>query len=181
VRRAANLAIDRATINEALTLGFSKLTNNLIPASFEFYWQPPPPVYDPAKAKRLLAEAGILTVRRRRLLLRLIALECRRGRLEQPPAGRDPIAAATNGDREFANCRILRLLQLEGEKMMADVADICRGFTAKLQVRVHLSSRSHQSLANRIDQKCALRMAQRSICRDQQTAAVCGPAPRVGI
>ena len=58
VRRAANLAIDRKTINDALTLGYSKLTNSLIPASFEFYWQPPPPVYDPAKAKQLLAEAG---------------------------------------------------------------------------------------------------------------------------
>jgi peptide/nickel transport system substrate-binding protein len=59
VRRAANLAIDRNTINEALTLGFSKLTNSLIPASFEYYWQPPPPVFDPAKAKQLLAEAGL--------------------------------------------------------------------------------------------------------------------------
>jgi len=58
VRRAANLAIDRETINDALTLGFSKLTNSLIPASFEFYWQPAPPVFDQAKAKQLLAEAG---------------------------------------------------------------------------------------------------------------------------
>jgi peptide/nickel transport system substrate-binding protein len=58
VRRAANLAIDRQTINEALTLGYSKLTNSLIPASFEFYWQPPPPVHDPVRAKQLLAEAG---------------------------------------------------------------------------------------------------------------------------
>jgi peptide/nickel transport system substrate-binding protein len=59
VRRAANLAIDRNTINEALTLGFSKLTNSLIPASFEYYWQPPPPIFDPARAKQLLAEAGL--------------------------------------------------------------------------------------------------------------------------
>jgi peptide/nickel transport system substrate-binding protein len=58
VRRAANLAIDRKTINEALTLGYSKLTNSLIPASFEYYWQPPPPVHDAARAKQLLAEAG---------------------------------------------------------------------------------------------------------------------------
>jgi len=57
VRKAANLAIDRKAINEALTLGYSKLTNSLIPASFEFYWQPPP-VFDPARAKELLAEAG---------------------------------------------------------------------------------------------------------------------------
>jgi Bacterial extracellular solute-binding proteins, family 5 Middle len=35
VRRAANLAIDRNTINEALTLGFSKLTNSIIPDMFD--------------------------------------------------------------------------------------------------------------------------------------------------
>ena len=39
-------------------MGLSKLTNSVIPASFEYYWQPPPPVYDPAQAKKLLAEAG---------------------------------------------------------------------------------------------------------------------------
>ncbi|MGC2201790.1 MAG: ABC transporter substrate-binding protein [Stellaceae bacterium] len=58
VRRAANLAIDRKTINEALTLGYSKLTNSIVPASYDFYWPPPPAVYDQAKAKQLLAEAG---------------------------------------------------------------------------------------------------------------------------
>src|SRR5499433_3860339 len=58
VRRAANLAMDRTGINQALTLGRSHLTNSIIPESFEFYWQPPLPVYDPAKAKELLAEAG---------------------------------------------------------------------------------------------------------------------------
>jgi peptide/nickel transport system substrate-binding protein len=58
VRQAANLAMDRAGINKALTLGKSRLTNSIIPESFEFYWQPPEPVYDPEKAKRLLAEAG---------------------------------------------------------------------------------------------------------------------------
>ncbi len=58
VRRAANLAFDRKEINQALTLGYSKLTNSIIPYTFEFYWQPPEPVYDPEKAKQLLAEAG---------------------------------------------------------------------------------------------------------------------------
>ena len=58
VRRAANLAMDRSGINQALTLGRSHLTNSIIPESFEFYWRPPAPVYDPAKAKQLLAEAG---------------------------------------------------------------------------------------------------------------------------
>ena len=58
VRQAARLAIDRKAINEALTLGYSPITNSIIPDSFEFYWQPPAAVYDPAKAKQLLAEAG---------------------------------------------------------------------------------------------------------------------------
>jgi hypothetical protein len=35
VRLAANLAIDRQTINQAETLGFSKLTASMIPQSFE--------------------------------------------------------------------------------------------------------------------------------------------------
>ncbi len=49
VRKAASLAIDRDSINQALTLGFSKITGSLIPQSFEYYWQPPAPVYDPAR------------------------------------------------------------------------------------------------------------------------------------
>jgi peptide/nickel transport system substrate-binding protein len=58
VRRAASLAIDRETINQALTLGHSKITGSIVPDIFEHYWQPPVPTYDPAKARRLLAEAG---------------------------------------------------------------------------------------------------------------------------
>jgi peptide/nickel transport system substrate-binding protein len=58
VRKAANLAIDRDGINKALTLGYSKITNSVIPQSFDMYWQPPKAAYDPAKAKQLLAEAG---------------------------------------------------------------------------------------------------------------------------
>ena len=59
VRRAANFAIDRNTINDALTKGLSRITGNpIIPDMFEFYWQPPAPVYDPAQARQLLAEAG---------------------------------------------------------------------------------------------------------------------------
>jgi peptide/nickel transport system substrate-binding protein len=58
-RRAATLAIDRKSINQAITFGYSKLTNNaLAPHQFEFYRQPPEPVYDIAEARRLLAEAG---------------------------------------------------------------------------------------------------------------------------
>jgi peptide/nickel transport system substrate-binding protein len=58
VRLAASLAVNRTTINQALTLGHSKLTGSIIPDSFEHYWQPPPPVYDPVKATQLLTEAG---------------------------------------------------------------------------------------------------------------------------
>src|SRR5436305_9752954 len=42
VRQAANLALDRDGMNEALFLGYCKITDSIIPDSFEFYWQPPP-------------------------------------------------------------------------------------------------------------------------------------------
>lgn len=58
VRLAASLAIDRASINQALTLGHSLVSGSIIPAAFEYFWQPPAPAYDPARAKKLLAEAG---------------------------------------------------------------------------------------------------------------------------
>jgi peptide/nickel transport system substrate-binding protein len=58
VRQAASLAIDRKTIDQALTLGYSPITGSIIPESFEYYWKPPEPVYDPEKARQLLAEAG---------------------------------------------------------------------------------------------------------------------------
>ena len=58
MRAAASLAIDHETINQALTLGYSKITGSIIPDSFDYYWPPPPPIYDPAKAKQLLAAAG---------------------------------------------------------------------------------------------------------------------------
>jgi peptide/nickel transport system substrate-binding protein len=59
VRKAASLAIDRKGINEALTLGYSGVTgNSIVPKGYDFYWQPPDPEYDPAKAKQLLTEAG---------------------------------------------------------------------------------------------------------------------------
>ena len=58
VRLAATYAIDRQTINQAETLGFSRITGSIIPAGFDFYWQPPAYPYDPARAKQLLTEAG---------------------------------------------------------------------------------------------------------------------------
>ena len=58
VRQAASLALDLKTMNEALTLGHSRLTGSIFPENFEFYWAPPPPTYDPARARKLLAEAG---------------------------------------------------------------------------------------------------------------------------
>jgi peptide/nickel transport system substrate-binding protein len=57
-RLAANYAIDRPAINQAETLGFSKITWSIVPSNFEFYWQPPGYPYDPARAKQLLVEAG---------------------------------------------------------------------------------------------------------------------------
>jgi peptide/nickel transport system substrate-binding protein len=58
VRLAATHAVNRQAINQAMTLGFSKITGSIIPTSFDFYWQPPMLAHDPAKARQLLAEAG---------------------------------------------------------------------------------------------------------------------------
>jgi peptide/nickel transport system substrate-binding protein len=58
VRLAASYAVNRQAYNQAELLGFAKITGSFIPSGFEFYWPTPPPVYDPAQARRLLAEAG---------------------------------------------------------------------------------------------------------------------------
>ena len=58
VRLAASLAMDRKALSEAETVGASRPTGNVIPRKFEFALPIEPPLYDPAKAKQLLAEAG---------------------------------------------------------------------------------------------------------------------------
>jgi peptide/nickel transport system substrate-binding protein len=58
VRLAATHAVDRQAVNQAVTLGFSKITGSIIPTSFEFFWQPPIYAYDQGRARQLLAEAG---------------------------------------------------------------------------------------------------------------------------
>jgi peptide/nickel transport system substrate-binding protein len=58
IRLAANHAIDRQAMNDAITLGFSRITWSVIPQSFDFYWQPPAYPHDLARARQLLAEAG---------------------------------------------------------------------------------------------------------------------------
>jgi peptide/nickel transport system substrate-binding protein len=59
VRQAINFAIDRQGMSDALFRGKCKITNNaVVPYTFDYYWQPPNAVYDPEKAKKLMAEAG---------------------------------------------------------------------------------------------------------------------------
>src|SRR6516164_7700725 len=58
VRLAASLAIDRETINQAQALGHARVTGSIVPDTFAYYWTPPAPVFDRAKAKELLVGAG---------------------------------------------------------------------------------------------------------------------------
>jgi len=58
VRLAASHALDRDALNQAETLGLSHPTGGLIPRVLDFARAYPPPAYDPARAKKLLAEAG---------------------------------------------------------------------------------------------------------------------------
>jgi len=58
VRLASSLALDRRALSEAETLGASKPAGNFVPRTFEFALPLEPHPYDPARAKKLLAEAG---------------------------------------------------------------------------------------------------------------------------
>jgi peptide/nickel transport system substrate-binding protein len=58
VRLAASLALDRQALSDAETLGASKPAGNYVPRTFEFALPMEPAPYDPARAKKLLAEAG---------------------------------------------------------------------------------------------------------------------------
>ena len=58
VRLAASHAIDRQALNQAETLGFSRLTGGIIPRAFEYSKAFEPTAYDAARARQLLTEAG---------------------------------------------------------------------------------------------------------------------------
>jgi peptide/nickel transport system substrate-binding protein len=58
VRLAAALAVDKQALNEAERLGLSRLTGSIIPSVMDFALRIEPYPYDPAQARRLLAEAG---------------------------------------------------------------------------------------------------------------------------
>ena len=101
VRQAASLALDRDGMNKALFLGFCKTTNSIIPASFEYFWQPPAAA--PRRGQGQAAAGRCRSserVRRRSLLLRQLLREYRRGRGQQSRADRhQPVAAAARTRR----------------------------------------------------------------------------------
>jgi len=58
VRKAASLALDREALSEADTLGASKPNGNVVLRRFEYSLPIDADPYDPARARKLLAEAG---------------------------------------------------------------------------------------------------------------------------
>ena len=98
VRQAANLALDRNGWNDALFLGGCKINNSMVPDSFDYYWQPPEAVYDPAKARKLLAGSRISEwFRRWAVLVRQLLFEYRRSRGQFAATGRHPHEFAVDG------------------------------------------------------------------------------------
>ena len=59
VRRAARLALDLKTINQALTLGYGHTHGSIIPDNFEFFWKPPEPMYRPGKSEAAPRRGGV--------------------------------------------------------------------------------------------------------------------------
>lgn len=58
VRLAANHAINRQAINDAETLGYSRVSGSIIPRGYDYALPLEPYTYDPKKAQTLLKEAG---------------------------------------------------------------------------------------------------------------------------
>jgi peptide/nickel transport system substrate-binding protein len=58
VRQAVNAALNRKAMNDAACASLCPPAGNIVPRVMEFALQVEPPAYDPARAKRLLAEAG---------------------------------------------------------------------------------------------------------------------------
>jgi len=58
VRLAASLAIDRQALNEAETIGLSRPVGSLVPRDFDFALPLDAHAHDPARARKLLADAG---------------------------------------------------------------------------------------------------------------------------
>jgi peptide/nickel transport system substrate-binding protein len=58
LRLAVNVALDRKAINDAGCIGFCPPAGVIVPRVMDFALQVEPPLYDPKKAKQLLAEAG---------------------------------------------------------------------------------------------------------------------------
>jgi len=58
VRLAASYAIDTKSVNQAETLGFSRLPDSIVPRVFQYALPFDPPAFDPTKAKQLLTDAG---------------------------------------------------------------------------------------------------------------------------
>jgi peptide/nickel transport system substrate-binding protein len=58
LRQAVNHALDRAGINDSACLGLCPPAGGIVPRVMDFALAVPPPVFDPRRARQLLAEAG---------------------------------------------------------------------------------------------------------------------------
>ena len=102
VRLAAALAFDKNAINQAETLGHSKMTGAIIPAAFEYALAIPPYPYDPAAGEEAPGRGRLSErLRRGRVHLRRVVLDRRRGHRQLPGHRGYPDQAPADGARGF--------------------------------------------------------------------------------
>jgi peptide/nickel transport system substrate-binding protein len=105
VRQAANLALDRDQMNQALFLDSCRVNNSIIPESFEYYWQPPPAVLRSGKGQGAARRSSLSPwVRRRTVYGRQLLLQHGRSRGGLFAAGWYPLQAGADGARRFCFC-----------------------------------------------------------------------------
>ena len=106
VRQAANLAIDREGMSQALFLGYCKITNSIVPYTFDYLLAAAGSGLRPGQGKKIVGGGRVSQwLRRRSDVLRQFVFQYGRGVGRQLPADRHSRAIAADRARRLL-CRV---------------------------------------------------------------------------